>query len=293
MLDRRLSRRLLLTGSAGLLCSCALPTCRSADLTPRLEAIRARLGGRLGVHALDTGTGRRAGFDDGARYAMASTFKLLLAAAILERCDRGALALDQQVAYGQGDMVAHAPETSKHLARGWMTLEALCAAIVTVSDNPAANLLLGQIGGPDGLTSFVRGLGDPVTRLDRTELELNENAPGDARDTTSPRAMVDTMHRLLVGPVLAPESRERLIGWLVAAQTGLGRIRGGLPAGFRAGDKTGTGQNGAVNDVAIAWPPGKAPWLIAIYTSESRRGLEELNAAYAEIAALIAQAWIG
>jgi beta-lactamase class A len=286
-----LTRRSFVAASSALVCACALPSCGDSSVAAKLEAIRARVGGRLGVHALDTGTGRRIGLDDDARYAMASTFKLLLAALVLARCDRGVLALEQRVRYGQADMLSHAPVTGKHLERGWMTIAELCGAIVTVSDNPAANLLLARIGGPTQLTAFVRRLGDDVTRLDRTELELNENLPEDPRDTTSPRAMVGTIQKLLVGRVLAPASRERLIGWLIASQTGLSRIRGGLPSGFRAGDKTGTGANRAVNDVAIVWPPGRAPWLIAVYTSESHRSLEQLNAAHAEVAACIAGAW--
>jgi beta-lactamase class A len=264
-----------------------LPWCTSRSVTAELETIRARIGGRLGVHALDTGSGRRIGLADGERFAMASTFKLLLAAAVLERCDRGVLQLDQQVAYSESDLVPHAPATEKNLARGFMTVEELCAAIVTVSDNPAANLLLTQLGGPAELTRFVRSLGDEVTRLDRMEPELNTNTPGDPRDTTSPRAMVDTTQHVLLGSALSSASRERLIAWLVAAQTGLKRIRAGLPGDWRAGDKTGTGANGAVNDVAIAWPAGRAPILIAIYMSESTQSLDALSAAHADITAAI------
>jgi beta-lactamase class A len=286
-----LTRRSLLAGSSALLCSCALPFCQTAGIGPRLEAIRARVGGRVGVHALDTGSGRRIGLDDSSRYAMASTFKLLLAAFVLERCDRGLLAADQRVTYGQADLLVHAPEASKYLARGWMTVAELWTAIVTVSDNPAANLLLARVGGPAALTAFARGLGDAVTRLDRTELALNENAPGDPRDTTSPRAMVDTMQKLLLSSVLSPASRDRLISSLVASQTGLKRIRAGLPSGFRAGDKTGTGANGAVNDIAIVWPKDAAPWLIAIYMSGSQRAVDELSAAHAQIATMIVDAW--
>jgi beta-lactamase class A len=284
-----LTRRSLLAGSSALLCGCALPWCRTSSITADLEAIRARIGGRLGVHALDTASGRRIGLADGERFAMASTFKLLLAAAVLERCDRGVLALDQPVAYSASDLVPHAPQTEMNLARGFMTVEELCAAIVTVSDNPAANLLLARLGGPAELTRFARSLGDDVTRLDRTEPELNTNTPGDPRDTTSPRAMVDTMQRLLVGSVLSGESRERLIGWLVAAQTGLTRIRAGLPSDWRAGDKTGTGMNGAVNDVAIAWPAARSPILVAIYMSDSTQAVEALNAAHAQVAAVAAR----
>jgi beta-lactamase class A len=196
------------------------------------------------------------------------------------------------VTYGAGDLVPHAPETTKNVERGFMTFEELCAAIVTVSDNPAANLLLNQIGGPAGLTRFARSLGDATTRLDRTEPELNENAPDDPRDTTTARAMVDTMHRLLIGSSLSPASRERLIAWLIASQTGRQRIRGGLPGGWRAGDKTGTGSNGAVNDLAIVWPPGRAPILIAIYMSASTKSVDELSAGHRAIARIISEEWV-
>jgi beta-lactamase class A len=282
-----LTRRDFLAGSCALACSCALFRSDEESAVEQLRAIGERTGGRLGVSALDTGTGRRIGLADGERFAMASTFKLPLAAAVLERCERGVLQLDQPISYDASDLVPHAPETEKNLARGSMTVAELCAAIVTVSDNPAANLLLEQLGGPAELTRFLRSLGDQTTRLDRIEPALNENAPGDPRDTTSPRAMVDTMQRLLLGAVLRPASREKLIGWLIAAQTGLKRIRAGLPSDWRAGDKTGTGANGAVNDVAIAWPRGGAPIVIAIYMSESEQGVDALSAAHAEIARIV------
>ena len=286
-----LTRRAFVSGCSALICSCGLTFSKDKQALARLQKERASLGGRLGVHVLDTGTGRRLGLDDGSRFAMASTFKLLLAAAVLERCDRGLLKLDQRVTYGAGDLVPHAPETTKNLERGFMTLEELCGAIVTVSDNPAANLLLNQIGGPAGLTRFARSLGDATTRLDRSEPELNENAPDDPRDTTTARAMVDTMHALLIGGALSPASRERLIAWLIASPTGHKRIRGGLPSSWRAGDKTGTGSNGAVNDLAIVWPPGRAPILIAIYMSASTKSVDELSAGHRAIARIIAEEW--
>lgn len=270
------------------MCSCGLLKSDEERAADQLRAIGERTGGRLGVHALDTATFRRIGVADDQRFAMASTFKLLLAAAVLQRCERGGLRLDQQVPYTRDDLVPHAPETEKYLARGYMTIEALCAAIVTVSDNPAANLLLRQLGGPVEVTRFARSAGDQVTQLDRFEPELNENAPGDLRDTTSPRAMVDTMQRVLLADVLSAPSRKRLIGWLVAAETGLKRIRAGLPSDWRVGDKTGTGANGAVNDVAIAWPRGRAPILIAIYMSESEQDVDALSAEHAEVARIVA-----
>jgi beta-lactamase class A len=181
-------------------------------------------------------------------------------------------------------MLSHSPVTSKHLAQGSLPVKELCAAVVEKSDNPAANLLLGLIGGPEGFTKFVRTLGDDVTRLDRMELELNSNLPGDPRDTTTPRAMVASMEQVLTRDALSDSSRRMLTGWMVSSGTGINRIRAGLPEDWKAGDKTGTGSNGAVNDLAILWPPGRKPILIALYLSESKLSTAELAAAHAEIA---------
>jgi beta-lactamase class A len=265
---------------------------KQVGITQRLEAIRARIGGRLGIYALDTESGKHIGFDDTSRYAMASTFKLMLAAAVLTAVDKGTLALEQKVAITAADVLPHAPVTSKYVAAGSITIRELCAAAVEESDNAAANLLLARIGGPAGLTDFMRSLGDKVTRLDRTELTLNSNLPGDPRDTTTPRAMVLSMEKVLTKPTLSDASRDLLIDWLVRATPGLKRIRSGLPQDWKVGDKTGTGQTGAVNDLAIAWPPQRRPILMAIYMSESKLPTEQLAAAHAEIGSLLAQHFI-
>ena len=227
-------------------------TARPVGLRP-LPEIEAAVGGRVGVFALDTGSGRTLAHRQDERFAMCSTFKWTLVAAILVRVDRGECSLDERVRYGRGDLLEHAPVTTAHLAHGGMTVEALALAAITVSDNTATNLLLGKVGGPAGLTGMFRQLGDPVTRLDRNEPTLNEHAPGDPRDTTSPRAMVGLMRQVLCGDVLSRTARERLLGWLRACETGTNRLRAGLPRGWTVGDKTGTGRRSAVNDVAIAF----------------------------------------
>ena len=163
-----------------------------------------------------------------------------------------------------------------------MTLADICDAAVTLSDNTAGNLLLKSFGGPAGLTAFARSLGDGVTRLDRFETELNEAKPGDPRDTTAPAAMLGTMQRLLVGNALSASSRERLIGWLVGSKTGGRRLRAGMAKDWRVGDKTGGGENGTANDIAIAWPPGRAPILIAVYYTGSTIPDDVRNAVIAE-----------
>jgi len=275
-----------------LACAAALaPPALAAGAERSLKALQKRIGGRLGVHVLDSQSGRRFGIDEKARFAMASTFKLPLAAALLWQVDHGAFTLERSLPIDKKDLLANSPAVEARLAAGSsvMTLRELCAAIVSQSDNAAANLLLAGIGGPRALTKFFHdSVGDSVTRFDRTEPELNRNAPGDPRDTTSARAMVDSLLRLLTQDVLSLPSRALLIDWMTASRTGLDRVRAGLPRGWQAGDKTGTGENGAVNDLVVAYPPGRRPIFVAVYMSESKLATAELAAAHAEIGRLVA-----
>lgn len=220
---------------------------------------------------------------------MCSTFKWVLAAVVLARVDRSKLSLDEHISYGPNALLEYAPVTREHVAEGFMTLYALTKAAVTVSDNTAANLLLQMLGGPAAFTEFVRSLGDSVTRLDRNEPALNSNASDDPRDTTSPRAMVGLMSKVLCGDALSLGSRELLLSWLHASETGKDRLRAGLPQDWIVGDKTGTGQRGAANDVAIAVPPGRAPILIASYLSDGTAGPAASAAAHADIGRLVAR----
>lgn len=235
-----------------------------------LAELEHRSGGRLGVAVLDTGTGQLTGHRQDERFALCSTFKLLLAAAVLQQVDAGRLQLRQWVPLKRSDRVPHAPVAGPATARGGMPLEVLAKAIQVNSDNMAANALMRLLGGPSGLTLWLRTLGDEVTRIDRWEPEMNRVAPGEARDTTTPAAMARSTARLVLGNVLSARSRTRLQGWLVQTQTGLARLRAELPPDWRAGDKTGTGQHPSyadkINDVAVLWPPlGRAPLVVAAY----------------------------
>jgi beta-lactamase class A len=253
-----------------------------SDPFARLEATA---GGRLGVAALDLETGAELGHRIDERFAMCSTFKWVLAAATLAAVDGGTLSLTQDVVFGEKDLLEYAPTARANLAVGRLSVEALASAIIVNSDNTAANLLLPLVGGPAGLTAFARKHGDSITRFDRDEPTLNTNLPGDPRDTTTPRAMASLMKTILTRDgALTRESRERLLGWLVACETGRERLRAGLPAGWLVGDKTGTGEREAVNDVAIVTPPGRAPIIITAFSSESGRKPAELNPTHAEIA---------
>jgi beta-lactamase class A len=260
-----LSRRTLLTIAAA---AAAIPAAHATTTVDLFEELEANSGGRLGACILDTATGKKAGRRTDERFAMCSTFKLPLAAAILREVDRGKLKLDANVPVSKADLVAHAPVVEANLAKGSMTIRALAEAAQKQSDNAAANLLLKQIGGPAGFTQFFRDLGDKITRSDRLEPDMNRWKPGDDRDTTSPTAMAVTAGKILTGDVLSPASRELLIQWMIDTKTGAKRIRAGLPQDWRAGDKTGTGYDdvcGKVNDIVIAWPPGKPPLIITAY----------------------------
>lgn len=254
-----------------------------------LAAIASEAGGRLGVSVLDTGTGRRLWLDPLARYPLCSTFKVPLAAAILARADRGELDLQRPIRFTQGDLLDYAPVVRENLPRGQMTPAELCAAAVEWSDNAAANLLLPQLGGPSGLTRFLRSAGDTITRLDRVEPELNEYKPGELRDTTTPMAMTTLLAALLTGDVLEPASRKQLTDWMIGCRTGDKRLRAGLPRSWRVGDKTGTSGNGQANDMAIAWPPSRKPILIACYLDAPGIAPEKADRAIASVGSLVGQ----
>jgi beta-lactamase class A len=282
-----LSRRALLGGLGAAMVGCTKTT-RSPDANRALADIEAHIGGRLGVYALATDSGAVLSHRGSERFALCSTFKWALVAAVLTKVDQGKLRLAQEFEYGPKDLLEYAPVTRKNVGRGRMTLQDLAEAAVTVSDNTAANLLLDRVGGPPGLARFLRDHGDTITRLDRNEPTLNTNLPGDPRDTTSPQAMVSTMRVLLTTSVLSTASRERLLGWMIASRTGAERIRAGLPPTWRTGDKSGTCEHGAVNDVAIAWPPNRAPVLIAVYMSGSGSFSSTLFAAHADVGRIVA-----
>ncbi|MFM0754222.1 class A beta-lactamase [Paraburkholderia strydomiana] len=281
------------------------PAKRTTSATPRQElakadTIRARLreieadsGGRLGVAIVDTTSGLHTGLHADERFPMCSTFKLLVAGAILARVDRGEEDLQRRIVYSQSELVPNSPATSKHTrertGNTGMSVGDLCKAAITLSDNTAANLLLASFGGPAALTEFARSLGDGITRLDRIEPTLNEGTPGDPRDTTTPNAMLGNLRELVLGEHLTSSSRAQLLAWLAANETGGERIRAKLPKDWGVGDKTGTGDHGTANDVAIVWPPGRGPILVAVYLTETAGDAVRCNAAIASVGALVAQ----
>lgn len=258
-------------------------TTAQASTSPAFADLETRHGARLGVFALDTGTGRSVGHHDGDRFPMASTFKGLACGALLSAHPLSSGYFNQVIRYPSSDLVANSPETEKHVDTG-MTVAELCHAAITLSDNTAGNQILKLLDGPAGFTNFLRTLGDKTSRLDRWEPELNTAIPGDERDTTTPAALTADYHALVLGTALPEPEREQLRSWLVANTTGAQRIRAGLPADWVVGDKTGTPAYGSALDVAIAWPPDRAPIVIAVLTTKSEQNAEPDNALVANAA---------
>lgn len=260
-----ISRRHLLVGAVGGAAALTLPAWADDAVRQRLATLERTHGRTLGLWALETGSGQRLAYRADQRFAFCSAFKVLLAGAILQRNEAEPGLLAQHIDYDAATLVTYSPITQDHFETG-MRVADLCAAALQYSDNTAANLLLAQVGGPAGLTAFARRLGDAVFRLDRDEPTLNTALPDDPRDTTTPLAMGMTLERLLVGEALTVPSRRQLQAWLEGNTTGASRIRAGVPSDWRVGDKTGTGDYGVANDVAIVCPPGRAPWIVVVFT---------------------------
>ncbi|HEY4296565.1 MAG TPA: class A beta-lactamase [Paraburkholderia sp.] len=256
-----------------------------------LTRIDAAAGGRLGVAVQDMHTGAIAALRGGERFPMCSTFKLLAAGLVLTRVDRGQEDLQRRIVFSESELVANSPGTSRHTreftGETGMSIADLCKAALTLSDNTAANLLLASFGGPAAVTAFARSLGDGITRLDRIEPALNEAIPGDPRDTTTPNAMLGNLRELVLGEHLSAASRAQLLAWLAANETGGARLRAKLPKDWGVGDKTGTGDHGTANDIAILWPPGRGPVLVAVYLTETDGDAARSNAAIANVGALV------
>lgn len=241
---------------------------------------------RLGVYAIDTGTGREVAYNDGERFAYNSTFKAMAAGAALKKFSLSGM--DRKITYSKDVLVANSPVTEKHVDTG-MTLGELCDAAVRYSDNAAANLILKELGGPKALDATLEKLGDDVTRMDRPEPDLSAWVPGEQRDTTTPRAFAKDLRAYVLGDVLGKGERAQLTTWLRTNTTGDKVIRAGVPKGWVVGDKTGTGSYyGGRNDIAVVWPPDSAPIVIAILSHRTHKDAEPDDRLIAKAASVVA-----
>ncbi|MBK1785816.1 class A beta-lactamase [Prauserella cavernicola] len=262
----------------------ARPTNAAHDQLAELER---KYGARLGVHAVATDTGATIAYRADERFAFCSTFKFLAAAAVLHRNPLSHL--DTTVNYSEVDLMTSSVITERHVDTG-MTIRQVCDAAVRYSDGTAGNLLLRDLGGPAEVTAYARRLGDGVTRMDRFEPDITEASPGDPRDTSSPRAMGHDLREIVLGSALTPEKRAFLRDLLErnATKAGAMRIKAGVPAEWVVAGKTGTGDYGTLNDIAVVFPSGSAPLVISIMSSKTARDAEYEQGLIAEAAAIAA-----
>lgn len=247
----------------------------SAATTRALDALERRDDARLGLVAIDTGSGATVTHRAGERFAFASAAKVFIAATVLDDARSGDL--DAVVPIEQRDLLSYAPVTSQHVGSG-MTVRALLDAMLRSSDNTAANLLVARVGGPSVVQQWLRGIGDQVTQVVRVEPDLNEATPGDERDTTTPAQFAADLRTVLLGDALRPEDRKMLVETMAGTTTGAATIRAGVPTGWSVADKTGTGSYGVRNDIGIVTPPGRAPIVLVVMTSRSRADAAPVDA---------------
>lgn len=259
-----------------------------AELIKKVQEAEKQINARIGLAVRNTGSGEIWRYRADERFPMASTFKALACGALLARIDEGEENGDRLVTIRQDDIVTYSPLTENWVGQA-VSLGDLCDATMRTSDNTAANKVLEAIGGPQGLTAFLRLQGDIDTRLDRWETELNEAIPGDPRDTTTPDAIVNVLHKLLLEDSLSSNSRKILTNWLMANEVGGPLMRAGIPETWRIGDRTGAGGYGTRGIVAIIWPPEQKPLIAAIYITQTEASMEQRNRVIASIARQLAE----
>jgi beta-lactamase class A len=271
--------------------ACASKRDAAAVAQEQLTQLERTLAGRIGVFAINTANGAQLSYRADEYFPMCSTFKILLTSAILKRSTSIKGLMQERIKYQQRDLVTYSPITKDHVADG-MTVAALCAAAMQYSDNTASNLLIKCLGGPEAVTAFARSIGDREFQLDRWETALNSAIPGDRRDTSTPHAMGQSLQRLALGNALEPQLQGQLQDWLRGNTTGAARIRVEVPADWQVGDKTGTGDYGTANDVALVWPPQRPPMIVAIYTTQADQAAKARNDVVASAARIVVD-WLG
>ncbi|MGH1352943.1 MAG: class A beta-lactamase [Methyloligellaceae bacterium] len=249
----------------------------------KIKEVEQRLGGaRIGMATYDLETGKRLQYNADQLFPLSSTFKVFLCGAILGKVDKGKEKLSRTVRYSREQIVSYSPVTKDNIPNG-MTVGELCHSTVTMSDNTAANLLMETIGGPGGLTDFMKDLGDKITRIDRWETELNQGKPEDVRDTTTPNAALTSLHKLLFGKILSERSKQQLATWMIQDQVAASLFRKNLPEGWKIGDKTGAGGYGSRSIIAVIWPPKRKPVIATLYITGNKASFKERNMAIADI----------
>lgn len=255
-------------------------------ITQQIAALEKASGGRLGVAWIDTANNTQFLYRGAERFPLCSTAKVMAVAAILKKSETKPELLNEKIMIYPTDLVNYNPVTQKHVNHT-MRISELSAAALQYSDNAAMNIVTSQLGGTESVTAFARTLGDTTFRLDRTEPALNSAIPGDERDTTSPQAMAKSLQTLMLGNALGQSQRAQLITWMKGNTTGAQSIRAGVPAQWQVGDKTGGGDYGTTNDIAVIWPEHRPPYILVIYFTQPEKGAAPRKAILAAVAKIL------
>lgn len=248
----------------------------------KIEEQERELGARIGVSIYDVADNELWNYNGDTRFPLMSTFKVLACAKLLADIEKGLQSFDVSTVITTSSLIVWSPVTEKHVGEKF-TLKQACSATMIMSDNTAANIVLTGIKGPKALTQFMRSIGDEVTRLDRIEPDLNEALDGDKRDTTTPNAMVKSLHILLFGDVLSQASKSQLKQWMIDNKITGSLLRSVLPENWLIADRSGSGGYGSRGVAAVVWPEKRTPLIISIYLTQTDAPFAQRNKAIANI----------
>jgi len=240
------------------------------------------LGARIGVSIYDIAANDSWSYNGNDRFPLMSTFKVLACAKLLVDVEKGLQSFDTSTVITTDSLINWSPIT-KNLVGKKMSLKQACSAAMIMSDNTATNIVLTGIKGPKALTQFMRSIGDDITRLDRIEPDLNEALDGDKRDTTTPNAMVKSLHTILFGDVLSQSSKTQLKQWMIDNKVTGSLLRSVLPKQWSIADRSGSGGFGSRGITAAVWSDKRTPIILSIYLTQTEASFVDRNKAIAAI----------
>jgi beta-lactamase class A len=208
------------------------------NLEQQLASMVAGKSSDVGIAALDLNTGETISIKGDTPFPMASTVKVAIAALYLSQVDKGQKTLDDTV-HGQ-------------------SVRTLMNKMLIYSDNHAADILFKDVGGPRAVHHYLTSNGIHGVRVDRTIAQLlaAKRDLWDARDSSTPKGMIELLKRIYKAEIISPKSRDYLLSVMAKCHTGRNRMKWLLPAGTPVEHKTGT-LNGLSDDVGfISMPDG-------------------------------------
>ncbi|WP_198555511.1 class A beta-lactamase [Shewanella sp. Pdp11] len=245
-----------------------------------------RQGWNIGVSVIENSSNNVYLINGDERFSTNSTIKALACAIVLSEVDKNAVSLDDAMMINEQDVVSHSPVMKEFIGKK-VTLADACKATMTYSDNTAANFAIKKSGGPEGITSFLRSMGDDITRADRYEPDLNTNPEGDLRDTSTANAMAANFNKLLLGNILSTQSKEQLKDWMMGNKVADNMLRLVLPTGWEIADRTGANSYGARGIISMVWSESQQPLIISIYIKKENTAIEEREKVISEIGRVI------